>query len=204
VKRAALLAAAVAVLCAGCGGGGTATVEQPVRLFRGAVVSPRVPAPAFALRDQSGQQVSLAAQRGRYVVVTFLYTHCPDVCPVIAGNLNTALKSPVARRAGLRVLAVSVDPRGDTAAAVRRYVRERRLLPTFHYLIGTRARLGRVWKAFRIAVLAGPQATVTHSTVQFLIDPQGRERLTYGSDVTAADVIHDLKRLERGSGGSAP
>ena len=139
------------------------------------------------------------------MLVTFLYTHCPDVCPVIAGNLNTALKSPVARRAGLRVLAVSVDPKGDTAAAVRRYVRERRLLPTFHYLIGTprsaRALSGR---AFRIAVLAGPQATVTHSTVQFLIDPQGRERLTYGSDVTAAEVIHDLKRLKRGSGGSAP
>jgi protein SCO1/2 len=205
VRRAALLAAAVAVLCAGCGGGGgTATVEQPVRLFRGTVLSPPVPAPAFTLRDQSGQQVSLAAQRGRYVVVTFLYTHCPDVCPVIAGNLNTALKSPVARRAGLRVLAVSVDPKGDTAEAVRRYVRERRLLPTFHYLIGTRARLGRVWKAYRIAVLAGPQATVTHSTVQLLIDPRGRERLTYGSDVTAADVIHDLRRLERRSGGSAP
>ena len=66
---------------------------------------------------------------------------------------------------------------------MRRYVRERRLLPTFHYLIGTPAQLRPVWKAYQIAVLAGPQATVTHSTVQFLIDPQGRERLTYGSDV---------------------
>ena len=118
---------------------------------------------------------------------------------MIAGNLNAALKSPVARRLGLRVVAISVDPRRDTRAAVRRYVRERGLLPSFRYLTGSRAQLERVWKGFHIAVLDGPKGTVTHSAVQFLIDPRGRELLTYGSDVKAAEVIHDLELLERHS-----
>ena len=136
-----------------------------------------------------GSRSASRRSAGTTCVVTFLYTHCPDVCPVIAGNLNTALKSPVARRAGLRVLAVSVDPkRRHALRPCARYVRERRLLPTFRYLIGTRAELAPVWQAYRIAVLAGPQATVTHSTFQFLIDPQGRERLIYDVDVKAADV----------------
>ena len=121
----------------------TATVEQPVRLFRGAVLSPPVPtAPAFTLRDQTGQQVSLAgaarALRGRHVPLHAL----PGRLPGHRRQPEHArCRRPVARRAGLRVLAVSVDPKGDTPAAVRRYVREHRLLPTFHYLIGTRAQL---------------------------------------------------------------
>jgi protein SCO1 len=138
----------------------------------------------------------MGAQRGHYVIVTFLYTRCPDVCPVIAGNLNRALQSRAARRSGLRVLAVSVDPRHDTAAAVRRYVRERRLLPSFRYLIGTRARLERVWRLYHVSALAGPKGTVTHSTFELLVDPEGRERIVYDSTVRAADVVHDLMRLE--------
>jgi cytochrome oxidase Cu insertion factor (SCO1/SenC/PrrC family) len=75
-------------------------------------------------------------------------------------------------------------------------VRERGLLPSFRYLSGSRAELQRVWKAYHIAALAGPKGTVTHSAVEFLIDPRGREVLTYGSDVQAAWVVHDLALLE--------
>jgi protein SCO1/2 len=195
-RAAALLAASVLGLCAGCGGNGSA-IEHPTSIYRGSALSPPAVAPSFSLEDQSGRQVSLAAQRGHYLIVTFLYTRCPDVCPVIAGNLNAALKTPVARRTGLRVLAISVDPGRDTPAAVRTYVRERGLVPSFRYLTGSRAQLERAWKGFHIAVLDGPKGTVTHSAVQFLIDPGGRELLTYGSDVTAAEVVHDLKLLEQ-------
>ena len=70
-----------------------------------------------ASHDQNGSRVTLAAQRGHWVIVTFLYTYCPDVCPVIAGNLNAALGAPPHAAAGLRVLSVSVDPARDTPAA---------------------------------------------------------------------------------------
>jgi protein SCO1 len=192
--RRSLAGLALLALCAGCGSG--SAIRHPTSVYCGATLSPAIAAPDFSLPDQAGRQVSLASQRGHYVIVTFLYTHCPDVCPVIAGNLNVALKSPVARRAGLRVLAVSVDPERDTRVAAGRYVRERGLLPSFRYLTGARAQLRRVWKAFRIAVLAGPKGTVTHTAVELLIDPRGRELLSYGSDVRAAWVVHDLRLLE--------
>jgi protein SCO1/2 len=182
-------------LCAGCGS--SSSSGQGSR-FRGTELTPPSPAPQFSLRDQSGRTVSLAAQRGHYVVVTFLYTHCPDVCPVIAGNLNRALATAAARRAGLRVLAVSVDPQRDTAAAVRRYVGEHRLLPAFRYLIGTRAQLARVWRAYHVAAQPGPKNTVTHSTFELLLDPQGRERLAYDSTMKTGDIVNDLMRIEAG------
>jgi protein SCO1/2 len=187
-------AVGLALACAGCGGGAKAPAAKPPLL--GLVLTPAVSAPAFTLTDQNGKAVRMTAERGHYVVVTFLYTHCPDVCPVIAGMLNGVLKTPVAMRGGLRVLAISVDPKGDTPAAVRQFVRVHQLLPSFHYLTGTRPELQPVWSSFHVASTSGPDAEVSHSAIEYLIDPQGRERLIYDSTVTTATVVHDLSLLE--------
>ena len=129
--------------------------------------------------------------RGKWVAVAFLYTHCPDVCPLIAQNLNTAL----AQAPDLRVVAVSVDPKGDTPAAVRAYAHSHRLSSTFHYLIGARSQLQPVWRAWHVATVPGPSKTVSHSAFEVLVDPKGRERVYYDAKVRAADVLHDLRRL---------
>ena len=119
----------------------------------------------------------LSKLRGRFVVVSFLYTHCPDVCPLIADNLNRAL----ARNRGLTVLAVSVDPKGDTPASVRRFVRAHRLRPGFRYLTGTRAQLQPIWNAYHLAVMPGKDRRAQR--VQVLVDRRGDERLLYDSQV---------------------
>jgi protein SCO1/2 len=129
------------------------------------------------------------------VLVTFLYVHCTDVCPLIAQNLNAALRQLGAERSHVRVLAVSVDPRGDTAPAVKRYIKKRGLLPQFRYLIGTKAELAKAWAAWHvIAVRRGPDL-VDHVAYTALVDPAGKQRVLYDSKVTAAQVLHDLRRL---------
>jgi protein SCO1 len=191
MRRGALLLAVIA-LCAGCGG-----AKKPT--FVGDALSPPPLAPLFTLDDDAGHPVSLAAQRGHYTIVTFLYTHCVDVCPIIAGNLNLALKTPTARKAGLTVLAVSVDPKGDTAAAVRTYIKERQLVPRFHYLIGSRSQLAPVWNNFHIGVEPGLNGVVGHSSAEFLIDPTGHERVLYGKEVEPGSIVSDLKTLMKAS-----
>jgi protein SCO1/2 len=186
---ACLLLVPAALVLAGCGG------KKQVPLD-GGVLDPPAAAPGFALRDQVGRPVSVAGQRGHWFVVTFLYTHCPDVCPLIAANLNGALRSPAGRDAGLRVLAVSVDPARDTPAEVRRYVAQHRLVRSFHYLIGSPAELRRVWRAYHVVALAGPRQTVSHSSFELLVDPEGRERLIYDANVKTAEVVHDLRALD--------
>jgi len=190
------LALALSLLTvAGCGSSSSgeakdasAAVQTP--RFRGSAIPGKpLPAPDFALRDHDGRLVRLSKLRGRFVVVSFLYTHCPDVCPVIADNLNRAL----ARSRGLTVLAVSVDPKGDTPASVHRFVRAHRLGAGFRYLTGTRAQLQPIWNAYHLAVMPG--TTVAHSAFEVLVDRRGDERLLYDAQVKGADVAHDLRAL---------
>jgi protein SCO1/2 len=181
---------ALVLAAAGCGSGSDAPT------YRGNEFPDRPVATGFTLRDENGKIVTLSGFRGKWVLLTFLYTWCPDVCPVIAGNLNAALRAPVAKRMGLNVLSVSVDPARDTPAAARKYARDHRLLPTFTWLLGTPAELARVWKAYDIAVLPGPKNTVSHAAIQILIDPEGHERLFYDAEVQTADVVADLRTLE--------
>jgi protein SCO1/2 len=190
-----------AVLLAGCGGSAT-TVEAPPapkQPFAGAQVSPPRAAPAISLRDAAGAPVTLATQRGRYVFVTFLYTRCPDVCPLIAQNLNTALRLLGRDADKVRVLAVSVDPKGDTPATVRAYARRLHLLPQFRYLIGSRAQLRRTWAAWHVLSIRRSPDLVDHVAYTALVDPSGTERVLYGSQIHAHEVVHDLRILMRRS-----
>jgi protein SCO1/2 len=207
MARLALLLAA-ALLLAGCGRSAATIVvpTQPTKLFAGGQVTPPRRAPAISLRDAAGAPVTLAGQRGRYVLVTFLYTHCPDVCPLIASNLNGAVRALGARGKDVRVLAVSVDPKGDTPAAVRAYVKRMHLVPEFRYLIGSAAELKRAWAAWHVLSVKQSAGVIDHIAYTALVDPTGTERVLYGSDVHARDVVHDLRVLmhDSGAAGSPP
>jgi protein SCO1/2 len=199
VARLAVALCALLVL-GGCG----ATKETKIEMapttpstYAGSELSPPRKAPPIALHDARGRPVTLAAQRGRYVLVTFLYTHCPDVCPLIAENLNAALRRLGAERSRVRVLAVSVDPKGDTTSAVRAYEVRMHLLPQFRYLIGTPIALRKVWNLWHVQAVRSSPDVVDHVAYTALVDPKGSERVLYDSSVRAAQVLHDLRVLMR-------
>jgi protein SCO1 len=182
----------VALVCASCGTQAKHPVAAPpMSSTTGFLLKPPVPAPAFALRDQQGRLTGPSAMRGHPFVIAFIYTHCPDVCPVIASNLGVALR----RLPGLRVLAVSVDPKNDTPAAVRAFLRAHRLPARFHYLTGTRMELAPVWARYHVAAIAGPRQIVSHSAFEVLVDAQGRERILYDAQITAAQVQRGVGTL---------
>jgi protein SCO1/2 len=191
------LVAAAVLWTAGCGGSAQKAAAPTPSPYRGITVADPSAAPDFTLRDQSGALVSMSSRRGRYTLVTFLYTNCPDICPLIAEQLNTALRRLGPSRRDVSVLAVSVDPKGDTAAAVRRFAALHRLLPQFRYLRGTAAQLRPVWASYHVA--ADPQSGTTavgHSAYVLLVDPKGVERLIYDAQVKAADIVHDINALK--------
>ncbi|HZP72848.1 MAG TPA: SCO family protein, partial [Gaiellaceae bacterium] len=171
-----LLAVALVFVVAGCGSTKHAQPPTaPASSGDGFVLKPPVPAPSFLLRDQSAKLVGPQQDRGHWTIVTFLYTHCPDVCPLVTNQLVAAQRVD----SDLRVIAVSVDPKRDTPSAVRTFLSAHRAGPRFRFVIGSRAALARVWKTYHVASQPGPKGTVEHSTFEILVDPTGHERVFF-------------------------
>jgi protein SCO1 len=186
VRRAAALVCVA--LLAGCGGK-TAAPPATTAHSDGFPVRPSVRTPPFLLPDQAGRRVGPQLFRGHWTAVTFLYTHCPDVCPLIADQLAAAQR----RDRSLRVIAVSVDPARDTPRAVRRFVAAHHEGRSFHYVVGPRRALRRVWRSYHVAALPGPSGTVSHSAFTVLVDPAGRQRLLFDSHIRASDLLAATK-----------
>ncbi len=154
------------------------------------------PAPNFLLKDQFGNSISLVQFKGKPVVLTFLYTHCPDVCPLTAEKLHATMQGLGSNAQQVAVLAVSMDPKGDTAAAAQNFSKVHKLGDYFHFLIGTHNELAPVWASYSVdAQAATSSGSVNHSSAIYVIDKQGRERVLLDTDFSSAQVTTDLKIL---------
>jgi protein SCO1/2 len=154
----------------------------------------------FQLTDHHGKPRTLAAFRGKAVVLFFGYTQCPDVCPTTLSELAEAMKrlGPDADR--VQVLFVSVDPERDTPELLAQYVPA--FHPSFIGLSGDAEATARTAKEFRILYQKQPgktpgSYTVDHSAGSFIFDPQGRLRVYVGYGQGADVFAHDLRELLR-------
>jgi protein SCO1 len=202
-RRPPAAAAALAVLLgAGCGSGGahppaaaTPLAVNAAVTVHGTRVNGAAAAPDFALRDQHGRTIQLSALRGRLVVLTFLYTHCVDVCPLIATNVSAAVRSLGPRAGDVAMVAVSVDPDGDTPAAVARFMAERRLPARFHYLTGPLDELKPIWQNYNLLIEPGSNGRVAHSAYVLVLDARGRPRIYYPPSVPEPVLARDLRGM---------
>ncbi|MDP9266501.1 MAG: SCO family protein [Chloroflexota bacterium] len=154
------------------------------------------PAPDFTLTDAlTGSDLALSSLRGRIVVLSFLYTHCLDTCPLTAERFRQAQAALGDDAAKVEFVAVSVDPAGDTVESVRAFSQEHGLGQRWHYLIGERARLAGVWALYGIGVIDNGTAVVPHNDALYLLDSQGRERVLMHSSAPADTLARNLRLL---------
>jgi protein SCO1 len=184
--------------------GPTAIVERQEGPFRAGPLPDgldRKPAPAFRLADARGGTLDSRSLRRRPYLLTFLFTDCRDVCPLIGREIGEALRLLGSRAGEVAAVAISVDPEGDTPRAVRAWLGRLRLPANFHYLVGSRRRLRPVWRAY----FAAPQPAGTqesrHTASIWVIDAKGRLRAKFsgGAPVPPRDIAHDLGLLLRES-----
>jgi protein SCO1 len=150
-------------------------------------------APPFALRDRHGRPVTLASLRGRTVALTFLDSLCKEACPIEGRMLGAAVRQ-VRETDRPQLVAVSVDPAGDTPSTVARAIRKWRLPADTIWLLGSHARLKPVWDAYRITV-DPVSGDIVHSTAVYLIDRDGFERAGFLMPFVPAFVADDFKTL---------
>jgi protein SCO1/2 len=190
-------AAAAFALVAGLLIAAQASARAPGQSFEGATVEGPATLPDFTLHDQDGRRLALRSERGRLVLLTFLYTDCKDVCPLTAENLNLALRQLGAAAKDVRVLAISVDPQGDTRKAVRHFISVHRLSPRFRYLIGTEQQLAPVWRDYNVVSVKRAKGDIDHTLYTLLVDRTGKGRVLFDSTARPAAIAHDARLLLR-------
>ena len=161
--------------------------------FAGSLRPSGIPPAEFGgVRDERGAPLRLGAMRGKPVVVTFLYTTCRDTCPLTAQQIRIALDE---LGHDVPVVAISVDPAGDTPARARRFALKQSMQGRMRWALGSERELARLWKAYFVQ----PQrADQEHSASTILLDARGVQRVGYATSVlTPADLAHDIALLER-------
>lgn len=209
---AALLVAVVvlALAATGCGDShnSSATAQQAAAgstaatdngKYSGGEAKPPEPAAPLVLHDSLGRLVDLREYRGKAVLITFIYTHCPDVCPLIVSHLKTALALLGSKAKGLQIIAVSTDPRGDTPKTVAAFLKAHGMSGRMEYLIGSRKELGHVWKDWNI--VAKPDKAgrdlVEHSALIYGIAADGKVTTLYPANFNPSQIVHDVPLLEQ-------
>ncbi|HEX4187237.1 MAG TPA: SCO family protein [Solirubrobacteraceae bacterium] len=183
------------------GGSSASTKKQAARdgsFAASGLLSPVSVAPPLALRDYLGRPVNIDSYKGKALLVTFLYTHCPDVCPLIASNLRVAQNlMPAAVRSKVQVIAVSVDPKGDTPKAVASFLARHQMTGRMLYLVGSAHELGPVWQAWGVGSErdAAKPEFINHSGLIYGITSSGKRLTIYAANFQPSDIAHDVPLL---------
>jgi protein SCO1 len=160
----------------------------------GVIINPSVPAPSFTLRDQHGAMVSPSTLRGRVVALTFLDTQCLNLCPLQASLLGT-VQSDLGPGAHFSVVIVSVHPEVDTPANIATFAAVHGLKSGYYWLNGTKEELASVWDSYGVGVQVA-NGDLAHSSIIYLIDRNGAERVAFADVPDVAAVEGDVRFLE--------
>ena len=176
--------------------GGSAATQTS--RYEGLTVGNPKTAPPLVLKNYLGATVNIDHYRGKAVLVTFLYTHCPDICPLITSKLHTAVSEMSAsERSEVQIIAVSVDPRGDTPTTVAQFLADHGMTGKMKYLIGSASALGAVWSHWGIGSKreAGDPQLVSHTALVYGITAKGRIVTIYPSTFHPSQIVHDVPVL---------
>lgn len=192
-KLRAAFAGLVLTLLAACSSGGGGHETPPL-------AGARIGGP-FTLTNQDGQRVTDQSFAGKYRIMYFGYTYCPDVCPVDVQNIALAMraldKSDPALSARIVPIFVTVDPARDTPAVLKQFTTA--FYPRFVGLTGTPDEIAKVKNSFAIFSQAQPPQpggayTVNHSRLAYLFGPDGEPLALLPQDKGANEIVSEIKR----------
>lgn len=170
---------------------GSARVE-----LSGTTLDDPQPVESLSLVDENGDRVIEEALQGGWSLVFFGYVNCPDVCSPTLARLAQAYRD-LGEPEDLRIVMITVDPDRDTPVALREFT------DRFHEVIegwtGSPEEIASAASRFFIASLAGPDGSISHTTMVALVDPGGRIRAYYGQDKLGA-ITEDLRGLVETAG----
>jgi len=169
--------------------------KQPSEIGRRVV---KTAVPNFLLTNQSGKPFSFNATRGKLILANFIFTTCPDVCPLLTAKFAAIQRVLDEKKVqDYWLLSITTDPERDNPASLQDYaVRFKADLNHWQFLTGTRAELAKIWKAFGVNVTKTESGQIFHTTLTTLIDRHGTRRVDYyGDKWLDQEVLKDFQWL---------
>ena len=162
-----------------------------------AEISPPRDMPDFTLTNQDGDPTSLSDLRGKYVLMSFGYTHCPDVCPLTLNEFRRIRESLGDKAENVAFVFVSVDGERDTPAALSSYF-ETRQLEGFIGLTGEEAELRKLGVDYGLFFEKSEGTSdggylVDHTAGSYLLNPDGQWIMRYQFGVMPSLIVEDLE-----------
>jgi protein SCO1/2 len=151
----------------------------------------------FRLVDQNGKTVTDADLKGKWSLVYFGYTHCPDACPTALNDIAIALDELGPQRNAVRPVFVTVDPERDTPEVLKAYVTS--FDAPILALTGTPEEIAQTAKGYRVYYAKHPEAggdySMDHSSVIYVMDPEGRFTASFTHENSPEEIAERLKKL---------
>ena len=166
--------------------------------FHGSVIDPPSQAADFTLTDQSGREVRLSDYRGRYVLMFFGYTHCPDVCPTTMADFKRVKADLGDDAARVAFVFISVDGARDTPDRLAAYVHA--FDPDFIGLTGDDATIRAVSQDYgvffqRVNYDNPDNYLVDHTATSFAVGPEGKLRVVFSYQADPAGMAQRIRSL---------
>jgi len=151
----------------------------------------------FRLVDQDGKTVTDADLKGKWSLVYFGYTHCPDACPTALNDIAIALEELGPKRTAVRPVFITVDPERDTPEVLKAYVTA--FDAPILALTGTPEEVAQAAKGYRVFYAKHPEAggdySMDHSSVIYVMDPEGRFTASFTHQSSPEELAERLKKL---------
>lgn len=160
----------------------------------------RLPIPDFSLTDQEGKLFRFQSLKGKVVLVSFIYTTCPDVCPLITTSMRLVQEGlRPSERQSVFLLSITADPEVDTPEVLTSYAARYKIdFSNWSFLTGEPQSLIPVWKNFGVKVERKARGLVNHTSLTGLIDKKGVMRFAYyGASPDHKRVLQDMRSLLR-------
>jgi len=161
------------------------------------------PAPEIRLENQFGQRMALSQFRGKAVILAFVDSQCTTVCPLTTVSMLEARQLLGAAGSRVQLLGVDANPRATSVPDALTYSRAHAMVNQWDFLTGTLPQLQSVWRAYHIAVQI-QQGAIDHTPALFVIDPQGRERTVYLTQMDYASITQAAQILAARVSGLLP
>jgi protein SCO1/2 len=148
----------------------------------------------FALVDQNGKTRSDADFHGRFVLIYFGYSFCPDVCPTTLGEMGAALDKLGPKRSRVVPLFITIDPERDTPKVLKGYMKS--FGPDFVGLTGSINAITRVAREYHVYIKKHPLQggySMDHSGVIYLMGPDGKFITYYEDEIGPEKMADDLR-----------